>query len=361
MSLTITAIIVFGLTTLLCAVLKTYAVQLRLIDNPNDRSSHDIPTARGGGVAIFVSWSIGITILVLLGQINLDQIWLIWAVSILVAVGGFWDDYHSKPVITRLIFQLVLASFFVWQAAGLTGITIGKTTIPLGIFGQILSVLFVVWCINLYNFMDGINGLAAAQCISACVSIVVIKQHFEFGTVPWEIFLLLAVACIAFSFWNFPVAQLFMGDSGSAGLGMFFAAATLIDAKSDSQMLWIWLVLLGGFIFDATYTLIRRVIRRERLVEAHRTHVYQRLVISIGSHVPITAAYFLVSLLLLLPIAILISSGQLAGPVGFVIAYFVLGLMTLASSIICNCGGQFDNNLENENVGGEYEAELKSP
>ena len=188
-------------------------------------------------------------------------------------------------------------------------------------------MLGVVWLINLYNFMDGIDGLAAGEAVVVCLLMaslhyLVGDDWFSAGLTP-----LLGISAAGFLCWNFPPARIFMGDGGSGFLGLMLASLMLLDATSAPQFLWAWLVMLGVFVVDATWTLLNRYRLKCRLSEAHRTHGYQYLARRWQSHRKVTLAALLVNCLWLAPIAVMIVLGQLDGVIGLIIAYLPLAFL----------------------------------
>jgi Fuc2NAc and GlcNAc transferase len=140
---------------------------------------------------------------------------------------------------------------------------------------------------------------------------------------------LLAAATLGFLVWNFPPAKIFMGDAGSGFLGLMLAALSLQAAVLRPVLFWCWVVLLGVFVVDATVTLIRRLLRGERVYEAHRSHAYQHAAIAFGAHRPVTLAVAAINVCWLLPWALAIAAGWVAGVVGLVLAYVPLVALAL--------------------------------
>jgi Fuc2NAc and GlcNAc transferase len=162
-----------------------------------------------------------------------------------------------------------------------------------------------VWTLNLCNFMDGIDGIAASEavfisCAGALLGLVGGGSH-EVGAVA----LVLALASGGFLCWNWPPAKVFLGDVGSGYLGYVVAVCALAAGRTNPVALWVWLILGGAFFVDATVTLIRRVLRGERVYEAHRSHAYQRLARRWRSHGKVTVALLIVNVLWLSPWAVL--------------------------------------------------------
>ncbi|WP_338612440.1 glycosyltransferase family 4 protein [Aeromonas enteropelogenes] len=308
-------------------ILRRYA-QTRLLDQPNHRSSHHVPTPRGGGMAIVIIFLLGAPLLVgLLPEsfdISTSHFVMIWVAALGVALIGFTDDHISLKPRTRLIVQGIAAALVVLASEGLPTLKILGVTLDLALFGYLLAWLGVIWFINLYNFMDGIDGLAAGEAVVVCL-FMALFHYFDGET--WHetgLILLLGVAAAGFLCWNFPPARIFMGDGGSGFLGLMLATLMLLDASMKPAFLWAWLVMLGVFVVDATWTLLNRYRLKCRLSEAHRTHAFQYAARRWQSHRTVTLSVLLINCLWLAPIAVMIVGGYLDGFWGLLIAYLPL-------------------------------------
>ncbi len=198
--------------------------------------------------------------------------------------------------------------------------------VDLGWIGHVLAAFYLVWVLNLYNFMDGIDGIAGVEVITVCMGgalLYGLKGQSDLAVFP----LLLAAASAGFMYWNFPPAKIFMGDAGSGFLGITLGILSLQAAMFDASWLWAWLILLGVFIVDATYTLLRRLLRGDKVYEAHRSHAYQFASRHFGQHLPVTLGVATINLVWLLPLALWVGVGGLDGLVGLTLAYApLLGL-----------------------------------
>lgn len=306
--------------------LRQYALTQRLLDLPNERSSHVVATPRGGGMAIVLATLIPLPIAGSLGMMAWPIVWGLLGGGVLVAAIGFVDDHGHVAPRWRLLGHFAAAS---WVLAWLGGpppllmpdLLPSEVALKLGWLGHGLAVLYLVWLLNLTNFMDGIDGIASIETITVCLGGVLLYSVGVPGTAPWLAPLILASATMGFLVWNWPPARIFMGDVGSGFLGLMLAALSLQAAWLASALLWSWVILLGVFIVDATLTLLRRVIRGERFYEAHRSHAYQRAAQRWGAHRPVTLAVGAINLGWLLPVALLVATGSLDGRIGVLIAY----------------------------------------
>lgn len=259
--------------------------------------------------------------------ISQSSIALIWVAALGIALVGFIDDHISLKPRTRLIVQSMAAALVVSAVDGLPELTFFGWQLDLAWLGYLLAWLGVIWFINLYNFMDGIDGLAAGEAVVICLFMAFF--HYLVGG-EWSsagLALLLGASAAGFLCWNFPPAKIFMGDGGSGFLGLMLASLMLLDAASAPQFLWAWLVMLGVFVVDATWTLLNRYRRKCRLSEAHRTHAFQYAARRWQSHRNVTLTVLLINSLWLAPIAVMIVLGQLDGAFGLVIAYLPLAFL----------------------------------
>jgi Fuc2NAc and GlcNAc transferase len=168
--------------------------------------------------------------------------------------------------------------------------------------------LYLVWLLNLYNFMDGIDGIAAVEAVSVCLA----GALFYALLGEWRLALLpvvLALSCVGFLVWNFPPARIFMGDAGSGYLGMLLGLLSLQAALLEPQLFWAWLVMLGVFVVDASLTLLRRILRGEAPQQAHRSHAYQFASREFGAHLPVTLTVALINICWLLPLSLWVVFG----------------------------------------------------
>ncbi len=284
------------LSWLLASRVRLYALD-RLLDIPNERSSHSVPTPRGGGLAIAFT-ALGGIILAAMWR------WIDWNLATALAGGGFmiaavgWiDDHRDLPALVRFAVQFLSAGWAMFWLGGLPALTLGSTQLSLGIAGIPLGVIGIVWAINLYNFVDGIDGLAAGEAVTTGIIgglILLAMGHYGLAMVS----LLIAAANAGFLPLNWAPAKLFMGDVGSGMLGYLFAVLAIASENAGAVPLLIWVLLLGAFVFDATVTLCRRVAHGERWYHAHHSHAYQRMVQAGRSHAQVSSMILAVNFVL---------------------------------------------------------------
>lgn len=307
---------------LLTGVLRRYALARGLMDMPNERSSHSVPTPHGGGLAIVLSFLGGLVALKIAGFLPVSLFWALFGAGLWTAAIGWLDDILNLPAGLRLAGHFAGAAWALTWLGGLPPLPVIGLEVNLGVAGHLLAAVYLVWLLNLYNFMDGINGIAGIQAVTVCAGAAVLYGFFgaETGGM-WMAPVLLAAAAAGFLFWNFPTARIFMGDVGSGFLGMVLGVMSIQAAWWVPELFWGWVVLMGAFVVDATVTLLRRAWRGERLYEAHCSHAYQQAASCYGSHALVAIVFGMINLLWLLPIAVLIAAGLLAGVMGVIIGY----------------------------------------
>ena len=322
---------VVGLSLFMTGTLRRYALARSLMDIPNARSSHSVPTPRGGGVAIVVSFLLALPLMAGMGFIAWPLAWALLGAGTGIAVLGFLDDHGHIAARWRLLGHFAAAIWALFWLGGLPTVAMFGFTFDLGWFGHALAAVYLVWLLNLYNFMDGIDGIASVEAICVCLggALLYVLLGFAGSAQPtaWVTPVLLAAAVAGFLFWNFPPARIFMGDAGSGFLGITLGVLSLQAAWLAPQLLWSWLILLGVFIVDATFTLLRRLVRGDKVYEAHRSHAYQYASRRFGRHLPVTLVVGGINILWLLPIALWVGLGGVDGMLGLLIAYVpLLGL-----------------------------------
>ncbi|AGL86131.1 Fuc2NAc and GlcNAc transferase [Pseudomonas protegens] len=310
------------------AVLRRYALSNSLIDIPNSRSSHTVPTPRGGGVAIVVVFIISAIVLEITSNLQFFTMLALTVTGGMVAVIGFLDDHGHIPARWRLLGHFTAAILGVALLGGMPSMLILNVYVELAWAGHIFAVFYLVWMLNLYNFMDGIDGLAAIEAVFVCLAgagLYWIVGSYDLAWAP----LGLALAVLGFLYWNFPPARIFMGDAGSGFLGLVLGLLALQAAWTNPSLFWSWLIFLGVFIVDATFTLFCRLLRGEKLYEAHRSHAYQFAARRYGRHFPVTLAVLFVNIIWLLPLGFLVGTEKLEGIIGLIIAYVPLILLAV--------------------------------
>jgi UDP-N-acetylmuramyl pentapeptide phosphotransferase/UDP-N-acetylglucosamine-1-phosphate transferase len=230
------------------------------LDEPNARSLHDRPVPRTGGIAVLLGAAVSLAF-------GATQLWLPAALALVLAVLSFVDDLHRLPTITRLAVHLVSAGLLVWYVLS-----------PMHLVEVAVLILALAWITNLYNFMDGSDGLAGGMATIG---------FGAYGLAAWltghsalaSLCVALSAASAAFLVHNLHPARIFLGDVGSIPLGFLAGAIGIVGWRDDVWPLWFPVLVFGPFIADATITLVKRLVRGERVWQAHRDHYYQRMVL----------------------------------------------------------------------------------
>ena len=309
--------------------IRSYALKKSLLDIPNIRSSHSVPTPRGGGVAIIISFFASLLILVLKNQLDQSMVVGMIGGGMLVGLVGFIDDHRHITARWRLLVHFTAAVLILYVLGGLPPLHVFGARIDLMWFGHLLATLYLVWLLNLYNFMDGIDGIASIEAITVCLGGIILYWVVEPSGITWLVPAILLFSVAGFLFWNFPKAKIFMGDAGSGFLGLMLGALSIQAAWIAPKLFWGWIILLGVFLVDATVTLIRRILRKEKFYVAHCSHGYQHAARQLNSHVRVSLSIGLINLIWLLPIAVLVALDYLDGTMGVIIAYIPLIFLTI--------------------------------
>jgi Fuc2NAc and GlcNAc transferase len=284
------------------ASIRRYAISADLIDYQNARSSHVNPTPRGGGLAFVVGGLSGVVALAAAGRISHKLALALVLCGGMVSLIGYLDDYGKATVPLRFAVHVVAAFTALLLLGGLPDVLIGSILFEWGWLGYLVGVVVIVWALNLFNFMDGIDGIAASEAIFVLTAAAFLQ--FIGGTVDtaWPA-AVLASSILGFLRWNWPVAKIFMGDVGSGFLGYIIALLAVASTRENPVAIFEWLILGGVFFVDATVTLIRRLIRGDRVYEAHRSHAYQWLARRWKSHLRVTMLVWIVNVFWLFPFA----------------------------------------------------------
>lgn len=296
------SLLIFLLSTFITWMVRIYAIHKAILDIPNDRSSHTIPTPRGGGIAIVLSFNLAIVFLYLTNHIPLTLANALVGGGITVAIIGYLDDVFTVKARWRILLHFLVAGWGLYWLGGFPILTFGTWKISLAGFGSIIALIGIVWCINFYNFMDGIDGLAGTEGMFLGIAgSIALWCIGESGLAFLLALLVLSIA--GFTVWNWPPAKIFLGDVGSGFLGYVFAVLALYSINKQFLSLSFWLVIFAIFFWDATFTLIHRAYQGKPWYKAHREHAYQHLISYGASHKQVTIGVSLFNCCVLLPIA----------------------------------------------------------
>jgi Fuc2NAc and GlcNAc transferase len=285
-------IVTFAAALVAISALDRWARARGLLDVPNERSSHTNPTPRVGGIGIVVSVALGLIATRFSGLSLPAELGALATGALVLTAISVVDDVQSLPALVRLAAQSAIAGAVAWQAA--PALFTGQ--MPPGLATLVVAV-WIVGLVNAYNFMDGIDGIAASQAIVAGLGWAIAgAMTGQSGLTATA--LVLTAACAAFLRFNWPPARVFMGDGGSAFLGFAFAVLPLtLTGPSAALFIPAGACLVWPFLFDTTFTFLLRLSRGENVLQAHRSHLYQRLTSTGLSHARVTAIYSALALL----------------------------------------------------------------
>lgn len=252
-------------------------------------------------MAIVVSSLIGTGILTASGLAGVDLFVAIAGGGGAVALTGLLDDYKTLSARTRLAVHFIAAGWAVFWA-GPAEFLAGGHSAPVKVLGAIASTVGIAGFLNIFNFMDGIDGIAASEAAFVCAAVALLAGYLGgFGLAA--VALMLGAASAGFLVWNWAPAKIFMGDVGSGYIGFNLGVLALFSLKLGPARIWTWLILAGVFLVDSVITLTRRMWRREALATAHRMHAYQHAAVRFG-HARVTAAVIIINVAWLLPLAV---------------------------------------------------------
>lgn len=292
----LSVVVAFIAAAILTGMVCYWAIRRDILDHPNQRSSHSTPTPRGGGLAITVVVLAWLAWAGAIGYLDRHAVIAIGVGGALVAIIGWIDDVRSVSVGARLACHFVAAAWAVRWLGGFHVLSIGPSSANLGLWGDLVAVIGIVWATNLFNFMDGIDGIAAVESASiGAIGGVLLLRGSESGLATLS--LVMAAAALGFLVWNWPPAKIFLGDVGSGFIGFVFAALAIASENVGAVPLIAWAILAAVFVVDATLTFLRRF-RAGLWRHAHRTHAYQRAVQGGWTHAAVSRTVALMNLVL---------------------------------------------------------------
>jgi len=298
-------------------VLAYLILRLGILDKPNHRSSHSRPTPSIGGISIVGTFAVGLCVIwVISDNARLSTLYMLGfgvAVTIIALVGLIDDLGYFGSFVFKLGAQVIAALFLV-----AFGIVLERLSLPLvgrielGWWGYLVTVVWIIGLTNIFNFMDGLNGLAGGTAVIAAVFLCVIT-YIEGSFFVYIVCYVIAAGAGGFLVFNFPRARLFMGDVGSQFVGFTFAALAIIASEIDMSRTSFLMVplLFFNFIFDTIFTFCRRAYRREKVTEAHRGHLYQLLNQLGWSHVRVSCFHFAMTIMQGVAALLLIGDGPI--------------------------------------------------
>jgi len=262
------------ITTIACKLLIPWLIRHGQLDMPNERSSHRYATPRGGGIAMVLGLSVGYCIVSLFDWGRLPLVYVACALTIGL-LGHLEDRLRDISPLLRLLAQVMCASFFVWIQGGWSQLPFPEPlNLELGVFGAPIAVFWIVSVVNLFNFLDGIDGYAGLHTLIVSLGLILISDIEPIQIAAT----LLAGSSLGFLFFNWHPAKVFMGDVGSLMLGFSLAALPFLgEYATRDQTTWHLAMLMWFFLADGSFTILHRILKREPFWKPHRTHVYQLL------------------------------------------------------------------------------------
>jgi len=315
----IIGILLLGLTSfVLTYIIKVIAARYNVVDVPNQRSSHTQITPRGGGLAIVITWYIGISVLFIYNQIS-DHLYYALLCGVLLAVISLIDDVINLSPKIRLLVQIsvVIGAFVLLK--GIKPIELFNAQFDYKFLLYPLAIVGMIWFINLYNFLDGIDGYVSIEAIFIALAIFIFTANV--------IVIVLAASVLGFLVWNWPKAKIFMGDVGSTQLGFILVVLGIYFHNQNELSILYWLLLTAPFWFDATFTLFRRWRNKENISVAHKKHAYQRIVQAGFSHLK-TDIWLICINVILLGIILVVKKYDLLFIPSFIIVIVALYFLT---------------------------------
>jgi UDP-GlcNAc:undecaprenyl-phosphate GlcNAc-1-phosphate transferase len=295
-----TQIAIFFLLVILSYIgvflIRHWAAKSQLLDHPNDRSMHSMSIPRGGGVTIIII--VLVTGLLSAKEIDITRSLVYIVCGAIIAWLGWQDDVKSLSPIIRFAVQGIVAIISIISMGYFKAVTIPLFgELQLGMVGVVITFLWIIGLTNAYNFMDGIDGMAGGVAVSAGLGWMWLSSasgHWGNSFAFW-IALAISASSLGFLGHNWPPAKIFMGDVASTFLGYSFAVLSLLSADKGGDALLLGTLLMWTFIMDAGLTFLNRLLKGEKVFSAHRSHLFQRLVMAGYKHSTVSFLYILLT------------------------------------------------------------------
>lgn len=290
------------------------APKLSLMDVPNERSSHSQVIPRSGGIGIIVTYVVALSFFVTGSDVHHSVLFGV----VTLGVTGLLDDKFGVSAYLRLVVHVLVCAVLVFNEIPPLDLELSGYEVELEIAGRLFIVVILVWFINLFNFMDGIDGIASKETLFVAFALlffVGMEQEYS------KDYLVLSGAVLGFLYWNWSPARIFMGDVSSGALGFMIGAFIFLEGVENTSLLWCGFILAGYFIVDSSYTLLIRLIAGKKIYQAHRTHGYQKLAIKWNSHLKTTSLVMAINVGWLFPLSYAVYEHWLHGSVALLMAY----------------------------------------
>jgi glycosyltransferase WbpL len=324
-------VVTFAFSAILVGVVRRYALRNNIVDLPNMRSSHVAPTPRAGGIAVVLSFVAALCALCLCRVVDARTAGILIISGCAIAGVGYLDDRRRLTAKARFAVHLAAAVFVIALLGGIPEPELARWGLGGYWIGFAFAVLVLAWGTNLFNFMDGIDGIAASEAIFMSMAGAYLNWLDGGDSGVSAAMLCLSAATAGCLVWNWPPARIFMGDVGSGFLGFMVTVLAILACNRGSVPIEVLPILGGVFLVDATVTLIRRFVRGDRWLEAHRSHAYQRLARRWQGHKPVTVLVIFINLGWLLPWAYLANRYSTSARIYFGIAMLPLVVVALAA------------------------------
>lgn len=284
-----------GVIFLVSTVLTKTVIGFNIVDNPNIRSSHEKPTPRSGGIAVTISFTLGIIFIFIFAKwsrIDNLQFLAFMGACLLIAAVSFIDDKKGLGFKIKFMWQIIASLILIS-----CGLVFKQSDIPLQLSQPYLNILTVMWLLffmNAFNFMDGLNGLAGGATLVACIFLMYLGIHKN-ATFIYISSLTLFFSTLGFFIFNFPKGKIFLGDTGSQFIALVLSTLGVIGTGYDRSEISAFTLplLFYVFVFDVILTIVRRALKRRNIFSAHRSHLYQILNRAGLSHVQVSLIQFL--------------------------------------------------------------------
>lgn len=292
---------VFFINILGIIVYRSIATRLGILSYPNFRTLHELSVPRGAGIVFSSIFVIGVFVFWYFNLLSKELLFILGFGGGMATLFGFIDDIYDIRASRKLLIQIILS---IWMLFFLENGALLNESSMITFIKIPLFILFIVWMINAYNFMDGIDGMAISGALYISSTLILITLITNGSSELAIIFILLMACAGAFMLFNWPPATIFMGDSGSIFLGYLFGSIILITVMRGEISLWTWLIIFGYFFSDTTVTQLARLILVKKYFQAHRSHAYQNLARITGSHLKVTGWVTVFHIVWLLPLSI---------------------------------------------------------
>ena len=290
--------ILFGTIMTIVAFAVTWSMRrfVQIMDEPNHRSSHTKAIPRAGGVSIVITFFIGLTATALMGELGSIERPVLYGFifsALLISLISLVDDISEQTATFKAFTHMIAVVVVLYFGIVLDELSSPFGDIPLGWVGYAISFFWIIGLTNAYNFMDGLDGLAGGVAVIASLFFMIITFH-EGSSFVYIISYSLLAGALGFMFLNYPPAKIILGDVGAAFLGFAFAVLAIIAARYDESKtsFLVMPLLMFNFIYDTSFTFIRRLLKGEKVTEAHRTHLYQLLNRSGYSHLEVVLTQY---------------------------------------------------------------------